>query len=137
MDSYRVVSRDLARTPFQWDSTDNSGFSTATFTWLPVNPSFSSVNLDAQVNAEQSHYKLYKDLLQLRRNVSFANGDYNSKVLGSNVFSYARSYGGVSFVVAINFGDVNEDVDVSVFDVNLKDESKIHLAATNSNYTVG
>lgn len=137
MDSYRVVSRDSARTPFQWDATVNSGFSTGTFTWLPVNPSFSSVNLDAQVNAEQSHYKLYKDLLQLRRNTTFTNGDFNSKVLGSNVFSYARSYGGVSFVVAINFGDVDEDVDVSVFNVNLKEQSKIHLAATNSNYTVG
>lgn len=137
MDSYRVVSRDLARTPFQWDATVNSGFSMGTFTWLPVNPSFSSVNLDAQVNAEQSHYKLYKDLLQLRRNTTFTNGDFNSKVLGSNVFSYARSYGGVSFVVAINFGDVDEDVDVSVFNVNLKEQSKIHLAATNSNYTVG
>lgn len=137
MDSYRVVSRDLARTPFQWDSTVNSGFSTGSFTWLPVNPSFSSVNLEAQMNSARSHYKLFKELLQLRRNDSFANGDFNSKVLGSNVFSYARSYGGVSFVVAINFGDVEEDVDVSVFNVNLEEESKIHLTATTSNYAVG
>lgn len=76
-------------------------------------------------------------MLQLRRNATFTNGDYNSKVLGTNVLSYARSYGGVSFVVAINFGDSHEDIDVSGFNVNLREESKIYLTATNSEYKVG
>lgn len=139
MDSYREISRDFARTPFQWDSSVSAGFSTSTFTWLPLNPSYTSINLDAQMNAERSHYKLFKELLQLRKNTLFIYGDFDSKVLGSNVFTYARTYGGVSFVIAINFGGANENVDVlsNFNNLYLNEVSKIHLTSSNSNYTVG
>lgn len=131
------MSRDPARTPFQWDSTENAGFSTATFTWLPVNPSYNTTNLQSQMTAERSHYKLYKDLLQLRRNATFVNGSFDSTVLGTNVFSYARTYAGNSFVVAINFGDSEEEVDISGLGTNLREESKIHLTSSTSDHKTG
>lgn len=34
-DNFYKLSRDPARTPFQWDDTGNSGFSDANSTWLP------------------------------------------------------------------------------------------------------
>lgn len=41
------ISRDVCRTPMQWDSTDNAGFSTNNNTWLKVNPDFKIKNVKA------------------------------------------------------------------------------------------
>lgn len=61
-------TRDFARTPFQWNSSANAGFSTSTTgTWLPVHPNFRSVNLQAQKDAIRSTFKLYKKLLEVRK----------------------------------------------------------------------
>lgn len=61
-------TRDFARTPFQWNSSANAGFSTnPAGTWLPVHPNFRSVNLQAQKNAIRSTFKMYKKLLEVRK----------------------------------------------------------------------
>jgi glycosidase len=89
------------------------------------------------MSAEKSHYKLFKELLALRKNATFINGNFQSDVLGSNVFGYSRTYAGISFIVAINFGDGHEEVDVSGFNVNFNEQSKIHLTSSNSELKVG
>jgi hypothetical protein len=40
-------------------------------------------------------------------------------------------------VVAINFGNAQEEVDISGFNTNLREESKIHLASSTSDYKSG
>jgi oligo-1,6-glucosidase len=47
------TSRDNSRTPFQWDSTANAGFTTGT-PWIKVNPDYAAVNAAAQENDPQS-----------------------------------------------------------------------------------
>jgi alpha-glucosidase len=135
-ESYRKLSRDVARTPFQWDATINAGFSSVD-PWLPVHPSFAANNLEAQVNANRSHYKLFKELLALRKNESFVHGDLSMQALSENVLGYSRSYGSTAFIVAINLGSEQEKVDASLFNVNFRDESEIQLAATDSNHKSG
>lgn len=56
--NYNKVSRDPARTPFQWDDSTNAGFSTAKTTWLPVASNYKTVNLKAQKAAPKSHFKV-------------------------------------------------------------------------------
>lgn len=135
-ESYYYVSRDVARTPFQWDSTANAGF-TSGKSWLPVHPSYTENNLKSQMEATWSHYKLYKELLALKKNESFAIGDFDLRALNENVLSYSRSRNGVAFIVAINLGNSTETVDLTVFNVNLRETSEVHLTATVSANKIG
>jgi oligo-1,6-glucosidase len=59
------MSRDQARTPVQWDATDQAGFTTGT-PWIAVNPDHVDVNAAAQVGREDSVFEHYRRLIALR-----------------------------------------------------------------------
>ena len=59
-------SRDNARTPVQWDDGANAGFTTGK-PWLKVNPNYKQINVQAQVNDEDSVLAFYKKLTRLRK----------------------------------------------------------------------
>lgn len=65
------VSRDNARTPFQWNSSANAGFTTGT-PWLPANRNYSEINLASQKDDPDSVYQYYRRLLALRKDPSYA-----------------------------------------------------------------
>ena len=69
--NYVNCSRDPARTPMQWNSAKNAGFSqTDSATWLPVNENYKEINLDSQEMENYGHWFNMKKLLSLRKNVS-------------------------------------------------------------------
>ncbi len=59
------ISRDNARTPMQWDRSDNAGFTTGT-PWIKVNPNYLSVNAADEVDDPDSVFNYYKKLIELR-----------------------------------------------------------------------
>lgn len=59
-------SRDSARTPVQWDSTQNAGFSTAT-PWFFVNENYKEVNVAVQEQDENSVLNFYRRIIKLRK----------------------------------------------------------------------
>ena len=64
--NYVDCSRDPARTPMQWDLTDNAGFSGPNVTtWLPVNENYHEVNLESQEYQFHGHWFNFKTLLGL------------------------------------------------------------------------
>ncbi len=63
-------SRDNARTPFQWDSSANAGFTSGT-PWLNVNSNYTRINLENQKNDPDSVYQYYKRLLALRKDPTY------------------------------------------------------------------
>lgn len=63
-------SRDNTRTPFQWDDSENAGFTTGT-PWLRVNPNYSRINAADQMNREDSVLSYYKKLTALRKNPEY------------------------------------------------------------------
>ena len=65
------VSRDNARTPFQWDASANAGFTTGT-PWLKVNRNYTKINLESQKNDPDSVYQYYRRLLALRKDPAYA-----------------------------------------------------------------
>ena len=74
-ENYQECSRDPERTPIQWSSEKNSGFSTSDSTWLPVNPNYVTLNVEAQNQAEESHLKLYKDTHGVRSAIKFEKNE--------------------------------------------------------------
>lgn len=72
-EALRIVnrySRDNARTPVQWDSSKNAGFTTGT-PWLPVNPNYIKINVTEQEKDPESVLSYYKKLTALRRNPEY------------------------------------------------------------------
>ena len=51
--------RDNARTPMQWNDSDNAGFTTGK-PWLKVNPNYRSINVAASIKDEDSIFHFYK-----------------------------------------------------------------------------
>ncbi len=63
----REKSRDNARTPMQWDASDNAGFTTGT-PWIGTNPNYRQVNVEEALKDKDSVFYHYKKLIGLRKN---------------------------------------------------------------------
>ncbi|XP_055705153.1 maltase A3-like [Phlebotomus papatasi] len=112
-DHYLEFSRDPARTPFQWDDSTSSGFSTNPKTWLPVSPLYKEVNVKVERSSRRSHYKVYRKLLQLRRTPTLQKGNVETRTHGQNVLSITRSYPGEdTFITLVNIGPDHEMIDL-------------------------
>lgn len=48
-----MISRDNARTPMQWNATENAGFTTGK-PWLGINPNYTKINAESQKNDPHS-----------------------------------------------------------------------------------
>ena len=65
LEALRTMSRDNARTPMQWDASDQAGFSTGT-PWIGVNPNYKHINAAAQVDDPTSVFHHYRRVIALR-----------------------------------------------------------------------
>ncbi len=63
--SIRMIGRDNARTPMQWDASPGAGFTSGT-PWLAVNPNASQINVAAQRDDPDSVLAHYRRLIALR-----------------------------------------------------------------------
>jgi alpha-glucosidase len=99
--------RDNARTPMQWDTTNLGGFTSANQTWLGVNPNYTEINVEAQLNDPDSILSFYKKLIRLRKeNPVFVYGTYD--LLAANhpkLFVYTRRLGKQKVIVINNFSE--------------------------------
>lgn len=62
----RLKGRDNARTPMQWDDSENAGFTTGT-PWIGVNPNYRTINAKAALADEDSVFHYYQKLIALRK----------------------------------------------------------------------
>ncbi|MCQ2496488.1 MAG: alpha-glucosidase [Lachnospiraceae bacterium] len=111
-------SRDNARTPMQWDASENAGFS-AGRPWLGVNPNFKTVNAALQENDESSVLNWYRSLYRLREEYSLLiDGDFGELFSDSEeIFAYTRENDNQKAIILINFTGKNVSYDAQqVFD---------------------
>lgn len=98
--------RDGERTPMQWDSSHNAGFSPAAKTWLPVPPTADRYNVAAERRDPDSIFNFYKRLIALRRQLpALRDGAYVAVNRDDeNVLAYLRKgvEGSPSVLVALN-----------------------------------
>ena len=62
----RPISRDNARTPYQWDGSRHSGFTTGK-PWLGLNPRYPEINLEADRKDPDSIFAYYQKLIAMRK----------------------------------------------------------------------
>ncbi|MBQ6439745.1 MAG: alpha-glucosidase [Mogibacterium sp.] len=71
MKAVSLYSRDNARTPMQWTTGHNAGFSEAD-PWLPVNPDYKLINVSEQAERRDSVYSFYRQIIALRKNPDYS-----------------------------------------------------------------
>ena len=101
----KLTSRDNARTPFQWDTTANAGFTTGT-PWLKVNSNYKYINVVTEINDKNSPLNYFKKMIQLRKHNKelFVYGKYELiDKANPNVFAYSRTSAKEKILVLLNF----------------------------------
>lgn len=106
MRSIYAKGRDNARTPMQWDDTENAGFTDGT-PWIKVNDNYNEINAKAQINDPDSIFSCYKKLIQFRKEYSvLVDGDFDLLLENDeNIFAYQRKNDKQKIVVICNFFD--------------------------------
>jgi alpha-glucosidase len=98
-----AMTRDVCRTPFQWDNTPYGGFSKVE-TWLPVNDDYPTRNVAVMEQDEKSILNLYRQLIAYRKaHESLAIGSYEALESPEGTFVYLRQYGDEKHLIALNF----------------------------------
>ncbi|MFC0469796.1 alpha-glucosidase [Halalkalibacter kiskunsagensis] len=96
--------RDNARTPVQWDDTENAGFTTGT-PWIKVNPNYKEINAEKVLQDPNSIFHYYKKLIQIRKdNEIVVYGEFELIHEDSeDIFAYTRTLGDEKWLVICNF----------------------------------
>lgn len=101
--------RDTARSPMQWDESENAGFTTGE-PWIKVNPNYKQINAAAELADENSVFHYYKKLIALRRQEAvMVYGDYELlEPESESLYVYTRTLGQEKLLVICNFTDRKE-----------------------------
>ncbi|MDD7740068.1 MAG: alpha-glucosidase [Fusicatenibacter sp.] len=96
--------RDNARTPMQWDDSENAGFTDGT-PWIMVNPNYCTINAKAEQQDPDSVFHYYQKLISLRKKKEIMV--YGSYALleaeDEDLYIYTRTLGEEKLLVICNF----------------------------------
>ena len=118
MNDQKIIGRDNARTPFQWNATTSAGFTTGQ-PWLKVNPNYSMVNAEAEEKDPASCLNYFRNLMKLRKaNVVLIYGKYNLLDKDNkSVYAYTRELNGRKMLILLNFTQKNAAVDIGALNI--------------------
>jgi oligo-1,6-glucosidase len=106
LEKQKLISRDNTRTPMQWDSQSNAGFTTGT-PWIKVNPDYKKVNAAAQESDANSVLNYFRKMVALRKNSEvLVYGQYRVfDIEHPAIYCYTRTYGTAKMLIVLNFSD--------------------------------
>ncbi|CAM4015009.1 alpha-glucosidase [Mesobacillus zeae] len=104
MEAIHYKGRDNARTPVQWDSSENAGFTKGT-PWLKVNPNYKEINAVAALADHDSIFYYYQKLIKLRKEHDIIVYGTYDLILEENekIYAYTRTLGEEMLLVVCNF----------------------------------
>ncbi len=120
-------SRDNARTPMQWNCSENAGFTSGN-PWLGINENFTELNVSAEQETECSVLNFYKTLIELRQKTKTTRNEYTAlnggnleiiledhpQVMGYKRFSSAGMDKDV-YTILVNLGETAVELDKAIF----------------------
>jgi oligo-1,6-glucosidase len=113
MESQKLIGRDNGRTPFQWNDSENAGF-TSGKPWLKINPNYKEINAETQEKDENSPLNYFRNLIKFRKDnhaLIYGKSEYYD-LENENVFAYSRESDGRKLLILVNFKENNATVNV-------------------------
>lgn len=113
LESIYAKGRDNARTPMQWSSNKNAGFTNGT-PWFPVNLNYIKINAKNQLMDENSIFYTYKRLIELRKKHEvIVYGDFSLLLKDDeDIFAYTRIFSEKKLLVVCNFHDKERTINI-------------------------
>ena len=98
-------ARDNARTPVQWSSGKNGGFTTAETAWMPVNENYAQINVADQEKDPESILNFYRKAIGLRKSLSCVrHGVYREyRPLSGKHYVYSMTDEGQQLLVVCSY----------------------------------
>ena len=111
MKTLNYNSRENARTPMQWDDSQNAGFTTG-IPWKRVNDNYTSINVAAQEKDPNSVLNHFKRMVKLRKdNEVLVYGAYTLlDEDNEEVYSFTRTLDDQKVLILLNFTDHESEV---------------------------
>lgn len=123
LNGQKMGARDNGRTPFQWNSDEKAGFTTAN-PWIKINENCKTINVATEEKDPNSCLNYFRKMIQLRKNNQvLVYGAY--KLLAPNdpqVYAYTRTLGNKKLLILLNFSKT-----VTYFSLDGKTELKTIL----------
>ena len=115
LDDRKQTSRENGRTPFQWNSEVNAGFTNGK-PWLKINPNYTNVNVETLEKDSNSTLNYFRKLVQLRKNNPvLIYGKYTLlDKENPKIFAYTRELEGKKMLVMLNFSADNAPVNTGI-----------------------
>lgn len=106
LDILKQKSRDNSRTPVQWNSEKNSGFTEGT-PWINTASNYKEINIEKALDDKNSIYYFYKKMIKLRKEEKLLiEGKYEDiDIEDRNVYIYKRLLEDEELLIIANFYD--------------------------------
>ena len=104
MQCLKVISRDNARTPMQWNKQRHAGF-TEGIPWISVNSNYLSINAEDERKKPDGVFACYQKLIRLRKEMDIVvYGEFRGLMEESDsIYAYERLWKGERLLVVCNF----------------------------------
>ncbi len=122
------TSRDHSRTTMQWSSGTKGGFSNGNNNWFLSNPNHDRINVENDLNNEDSIFHFYRKLLQIRKqSKDLIYGHYfDLDPNHQNIFIYQRVGLKSTYLIILNMSD-------SLINYNFNNLTEYSLEFSNLN----
>ncbi len=105
------TSRDNARTPVQWNATENAGF-TEGQPWLKINDNKSYINVKDELEDKNSILSFYKEMIEFRKNSKgLTEGTYRKVASPNDVYIFTRESKEERLYIYCNLSSFTKDVE--------------------------
>lgn len=132
-------ARDNGRTPYQWNTSKNAGFTTGN-PWIKVNDNHTYLNAEVQENDPNSNLNYFREMTKLRKsNLALVYGKYSLlDKENPDIYAYTRELDGKKLLILLNFSNktatVNTDYNIADAKVLIGNYTDVSLDKTLKPY---